>query len=325
MQVSNYRKQLYHRIFLKFIPDVRIDDFGEINLPDGTRSRGGSLADGGGPSIADLYISKRFIGVHQLGEALCTALHPNGTDEVVASIMDILSINVSLRRNQRKEGSQRRGGAGHKQGDNGGSGYADGGADEENENRRDNEKKEHDDDNILPPKLYEDDSPNGKFNIRSDDVDGKIDNNDIAASDDTEIKSGQKSTTSGTSSASHNSSSSSSSSSVGYKPEIMTYGDSKKDDNDEFARNEIKINFRTWCGIVAFSERLTTNIGREQDARHEVTRLFFLSDLLRAVIHRLIGSFLDNCGIAKCLWRNIYGHISPIVITIIARRGFMNL
>lgn len=39
---------------------------------------------------------------------------------------------------------------------------------------------------------------------------------------------------------------------------------------DEFLNEEIKISFRTWCGIVAFAERYTTNILKENDTRHEV-------------------------------------------------------
>lgn len=42
------------------------------------------------------------------------------------------------------------------------------------------------------------------------------------------------------------------------------------DDCDEFLNEEIKINFRTWCGVVAFAERYTTKILKENDTRHEV-------------------------------------------------------
>lgn len=45
------------------------------------------------------------------------------------------------------------------------------------------------------------------------------------------------------------------------------------EDGDEFLTEEIKINFRTWCGIVAFAERYTTNILKENDTRHEVSEV----------------------------------------------------
>lgn len=39
---------------------------------------------------------------------------------------------------------------------------------------------------------------------------------------------------------------------------------------DEFLNQQIKINFRTWCGIVAFAERFTTSIQKDNDTKHEV-------------------------------------------------------
>lgn len=361
VQVSNYRKQLYHRIFSKYIPEIKLDDFGEINLPDWNSSperRGRDLScvplseakNGCAPSrtdlinhgipatspcdasaaltISELYMNKRFIPFDQLKAALTTVLCPSASTEIIENILDMLLLSDAIASTDGIIVIQRI----NEETDDVTEKYHISG---EDKNRRVDEILR----NALATKTIAR-NPNGiiinmstspamsslsatdyvrdelsrdgsgKLNISCDNnrkgkdgtLDGKFDSgktsndcngNVFTSSCSSSVGVGQ-SHVSFAGTAARVVALSNSAAQFGIGGGAMNCASTDDDnggmattttdrasssccdkevvfeDGDEFLTEEIKINFRTWCGIVAFAERYTTNILKENDTRHEV-------------------------------------------------------
>lgn len=375
VQVSNYRKQLYHRIFVKFIPEIKLDDFGEINFPDWSTATGGNNnstsstsaanAHHGGPiminhevqpppspavaapSITEMFMNKRFIPFDQLKAALTTVLCPSASAEIIENLLEMLSIAHHhhhdddddngrqldvLQMDDATEKYYKGGPEGNN--DGGGSGVEGRARVEEIQRNPPSSPTSSRGQGVggggraaaattaiarnpngiiinmstystsslslsaadyVPAnalQINRDDARNGKLNIFDEDIrDGGIDSdktsndyNGTAAGgglgtgttnpplDQTQMPfniEGAKAVVT----LDYNSASArlagGSSATRAFSPTTAGANHSSGD-GDEFLTGEIKINFRTWCGIVAFAERYSTNILKENDSRHEV-------------------------------------------------------
>uniref|UniRef100_A0A1B0CHW1 Uncharacterized protein n=2 Tax=Lutzomyia longipalpis TaxID=7200 RepID=A0A1B0CHW1_LUTLO len=93
VHVSNYRKQLYHRIFIRYLPEIKIDELCEREANPGPRDSEADV-DPSCEDIASEYLSQRLIPTDEVWEALKTALHPHGTPDTIASIAGKLALST---------------------------------------------------------------------------------------------------------------------------------------------------------------------------------------------------------------------------------------
>ncbi|GAB0087806.1 uncharacterized protein DMENIID0001_021570 [Sergentomyia squamirostris] len=96
VNVSNYRKQLYHRIFVKYIPEIKIDELDEREMDREPRdvSDGDDWTMMGEEDVASEYLSQRVIPATHIEQALKTALHPHGTPTTLSTIADKLALST---------------------------------------------------------------------------------------------------------------------------------------------------------------------------------------------------------------------------------------
>ncbi|XP_059608214.1 uncharacterized protein LOC132256051 [Phlebotomus argentipes] len=88
VSVSNYRKQLYHRIFIRYIPEIKIDELGEREADwEAGQDDWAACED-----MASEYLSQRLIPAAHMQEALKTALHPHGSPTTLATVADKLAL-----------------------------------------------------------------------------------------------------------------------------------------------------------------------------------------------------------------------------------------
>lgn len=312
VQVSNYRKQLYHRIFIKYIPEIKLDDFGEINLPDWRAQNpqnpverystappedGFTLINQGIPppstsddslSISELYMNKRFIPFDQLKTALTTTiLCPSASAEMIEDVLELLLLSnfrgggeadpIEKSHDIFDSGPKREGGT------------ANGIINiplstTESVSGKDllQVKRKHDgnlnsfiatdDERRRERKIVNDGPMTGDVNRESGQTQRSFAETASRVVADLQPNASPQSGISDVVIAAQKAAAEDGGMATGPSSrhreqpleEIVANG------VDEFLSEEIKINFRTWCGIVAFAERYTTNILKEKDTRHEV-------------------------------------------------------
>lgn len=211
VQISNCRKQLYHRIFVKFIAELVPNDITEevFSYPrtEFASTSGTELSQH--PSPWELYLNGRCIPSSNLIEALSIVLYPTATVDTIENILDLV-------------------------------------LDDENDERQCD---------IKESAIFQGNQSQNNLRKQSLHINGTA---SLSASKANLF---------------HNMEPTKNCMNVNrcYESKQLGHPSSMAAEHIEFSKCNNEINFRTWCGIVAFAERFVTTVQQENDTRHEVT------------------------------------------------------